>query len=100
MCSNEKNQQTPRQVLLCFLEVARIFGRREDYKGALPDLVKFEQVKIFNFFLVKIFKNFCKIEFFGPKNSGIYLFVILLSEAKPNARSEASRQKKQKNFFF
>ncbi|CBY10846.1 unnamed protein product [Oikopleura dioica] len=43
MCSNEKNQQTPRQVLLCFLEVARIFGRREDYKGALPDLVKFEQ---------------------------------------------------------
>jgi hypothetical protein len=43
MCSNEKNQQTPRQVLLCFLEVARIFGRREDYQGALPDLVKFEQ---------------------------------------------------------
>ncbi|CAG5078258.1 Oidioi.mRNA.OKI2018_I69.PAR.g8943.t1.cds [Oikopleura dioica] len=43
MCSNEVSQQTPRQVLLCFLDVARIFGRRADYKGALPDLVKFEQ---------------------------------------------------------
>jgi hypothetical protein len=29
--------------LLCFLEIARIFGRRSDYQGALPDLVKFEQ---------------------------------------------------------
>lgn len=47
MCSNEVSQQTPRQVLLCFLDVARIFGRRSDYKGALPDLVKFEQVIIF-----------------------------------------------------
>jgi len=44
MCSSELSQQTPRQVLLCFLEIARIFGRRNDYKGALPDLVKFEQV--------------------------------------------------------
>jgi len=43
MCSAEPLQQTPRQVLLCFLEIARIFGRRSDYKGALPDLVKFEQ---------------------------------------------------------
>lgn len=43
MCSSEVSQQTPRQVLLCFLEIARIFGRRNDYKGALPDLVKFEQ---------------------------------------------------------
>lgn len=42
MCSSEISQQTPRQVLLCFLDIARIFGKRKDYNGPLPDLVKFE----------------------------------------------------------
>jgi len=42
MCSSQKTQTTPRQVLLCFLDVARIFGKRKDYTGPLPDLVKFE----------------------------------------------------------
>jgi len=42
MCSSQKIQTTPRQVLLCFLDVARIFGKRKDYTGPLPDLVKFE----------------------------------------------------------
>lgn len=42
MCSSQKTQTTPRQVLLCFLDVARIFGKRKDYSGPLPDLVKFE----------------------------------------------------------
>lgn len=42
MCSSQKTQTTPRQVLLCFLDVARIFGKRKDYTGPLPDLVRFE----------------------------------------------------------
>lgn len=42
MCSSDASQKTPRQVLLCFLDIARIFGKRKDYNGPLPDLVKFE----------------------------------------------------------
>lgn len=42
MCSGDASQKTPRQVLLCFLDIARIFGKRKDYTGPLPDLVKFE----------------------------------------------------------
>ena len=44
MCSGDASQKTPRQVLLCFLDIARIFGKRKDYTGPLPDLVKFEHV--------------------------------------------------------
>jgi len=42
MCSSQKTQTTPRQVLLCFLDVARIFGKKKDFTGPLPDLVRFE----------------------------------------------------------
>ena len=46
MCSGDSSQKTPRQVLLCFLDIARIFGKRKDYTGPLPDLVKFEYVSL------------------------------------------------------
>ena len=46
MCSGDSSQKTPRQVLLCFLDIARIFGKRKDYTGPLPDLVKFEHVSL------------------------------------------------------
>ena len=53
MCSGDASQKTPRQVLLCFLDIARIFGKRKDYTGPLPDLVKFEHVSwTWNIFLV------------------------------------------------
>ena len=54
MCSGDASQKTPRQVLLCFLDIARIFGKRKDYTGPLPDLVKFEHVS----FELEIFLNF------------------------------------------
>ena len=54
MCSGDASQKTPRQVLLRFLDIARIFGKRKDYTGPLPDLVKFEHVS----FELEIFFNF------------------------------------------
>ena len=43
--------------MLCFLDIARIFGKRKDYTGPLPDLVKFEHVSLGQKYLA-IFINF------------------------------------------
>lgn len=66
MCSGDASQKTPRQVLLCFLDIARIFGKRKDYTGPLPDLVKFEHVswtwKVSRFY--PFLGNWCLIDGF------------------------------------